>query len=117
MWTRFLVAHLVQPNTEIGLSNIEQLVPDTTTYSNRALKRTPRPRYIKSHNYFDHRYRKVLYIVRDPRDLVLSYYHFQHKCLQIDDNYPLERFVDNFVRDDVGSNRYGSWFENVSSWS
>lgn len=116
LWTRFLVAHLVHPNTEIRLSNIEQLVPDTTTYSNRALKRTPRPRYIKSHNYFDHRYKKVLYIVRDPRDVVLSYYHFQRKCLQIDDNYPLERYVDDFVSDDVGSNWYGSWFENVSSW-
>ena len=116
LWTRFLVANLVHPHLEVRLSNIEQLVPDTTVCSNRALKRTPRPRFIKSHNYFDHRYKRVLYIVRDPRDVVLSYYHFQRKCHQIADDYPLKRYVDNFVTDTVGSNFYGSWFENVISW-
>jgi Sulfotransferase domain len=110
LWTRFLVANLVHPNTEIRLSNIEQLVPDTTVCSNRALKRTPRPRFIKSHNDFDHRYKKVLYIVRDPRDVMLSYYHFQRICLQIDDTYALERYANDFINDTLGSNWYGSLF-------
>ena len=41
LWTRFLVANLVHPDVEVRLSNIEQLVPDTSNQSSRALLRTP----------------------------------------------------------------------------
>src|SRR5438309_6216795 len=43
---------------------------------------------IKTHQYFDPRYRKVIYIVRDPRDVALSYHQFQRKYRQIEDSYP-----------------------------
>jgi len=116
LWTRFMVATLLHPETEIRLANIERFVPDASNQSNRALKRTPRPRVIKTHNYFDHRYKKIIYVVRDPRDVMLSYYHFQRKYDQIDDSYPLERYVDNFINGTLGSEEWGTWYENVSSW-
>jgi hypothetical protein len=97
-WTRFLIANLIYPEKNVGFTNIEKLIPDTSSQSNRALKSTPRPRIIKSHEYFDHRYRKVIYIVRDPRDVALSYYDFQRKYMQIDDAYPLEQYVEDFVQ-------------------
>src|SRR6476646_4264045 len=81
-WTRFLIANLLHPDLNVSFTNIEKLIPDTSSQSNRALKRTPRPRIIKTHEYFDHRYPKVIYIVRDPRDVVLSYYDFQRKYRQ-----------------------------------
>jgi hypothetical protein len=71
-WTRFLMANLAHPGTEVSFANIERLIPDTASQSSRTLKRTPRPRIIKSHEYFDARYPKVIYIVRDPRDVALS---------------------------------------------
>ena len=116
VWIRFLVANLVHPDLEVRFSNIERLVPDTSNQSNRALKRTPRPRFIKSHQYFDHRYRRIVYIVRDPRDVMLSYYQFQKKYRQIDDNFPLEQYVDRYVAGRLGSEAWGSWYENVASW-
>ena len=116
LWTRFLVANLVHPDVDVRLSNIERLVPDTSNQSNRALLNTPRPRFIKSHQYFDHRYRKVVYIVRDPRDVALSYYHFQRKYRQIRDDYPLESYVEDYVNGTIGSEAWGTWEENVASW-
>jgi hypothetical protein len=116
LWTRFLVANLLHPDTEIRLSDIERLVPDTSNKSHRALKGIPRPRFIKTHNYYDHRYQKVIYIVRDPRDVMLSYYHFQRKYRQIDDSYPLERYVDNFIDGSLGTEIWGTWYSNVSTW-
>ena len=115
-WTRFLIANLVYPEKNVGFTNIEKLIPDTSSQSNRALKSTPRPRIIKSHEYFDHRYRKVIYIVRDPRDVALSYYDFQRKYRQIDDAYPLEQYVEDFVQGRLISIDWGTWAENVSSW-
>jgi Sulfotransferase domain len=116
LWTRFLVANLVHPDTEVRLSNIEQLVPDTCNQSSRALKRIPRPRFIKSHQYFDHRYKRIIHVVRDPRDVVLSYFHFQRKYRHIADDYPLERYVDDFLHGRLGSDDWGTWKENVASW-
>jgi hypothetical protein len=115
-WTRFLIANLAFPSESVTFANIERLIPDTSSQSNRALKRTPRPRIIKSHQYFDPRYKRVIYIVRDPRDLVLSYYNFQRKCRQIADNYPLANYVDDFVNSRLISADWGSWGENVASW-
>jgi len=115
-WTRFLIANLVYPQENVSFLNIEKLIPDTSSQSSRALLRTPRPRIIKTHCYFDHRYRKTIYIVRDPRDVVLSNYDFQRKYRQIEDGYPLDRYVDDFVSGRLVSADWGTWRENVASW-
>lgn len=115
-WTRFLIANFVYPNENVSFLNIERLIPDTSSQSNRTLKRIPRPRIIKTHEYFDHRYPKTIYIVRDPRDIALSYYNFQRKYSQIEDNYPLERYVDDFVSGRLISADWGTWGENTASW-
>jgi hypothetical protein len=115
-WTRFLIATLIHRKEEVSFSNIERLVPDTSLISSRALKRIPRPRMIKSHEYFDHRYPRIVYIVRDPRDVVLSFYNFQRKYGQIDDQMPLDRYVTDFVEGRLNSASWGTWGENVASW-
>jgi len=115
-WTRFLLANLLHPGVDVSFTNIETLIPDTSVISSRALKRIPRPRVIKSHEYFDHRYPKVIYVVRDPRDVALSYYDFQRKYRQIADDYAIERYVDDFVNGRLNSSSWGTWAENVASW-
>lgn len=115
-WTRFLIANLLHPEQPATFANIEHLVPDAEAQSNRMLKQIQRPRYIKSHEYFDHRYRRVIYIVRDPRDVALSYYNFARKYRHIDDSYPLDRYVDDFVSGRLSSADWGTWGENVGTW-
>lgn len=115
-WTRFLIANLLHPSIDVSFANIETLIPDTAAVSSRSLKRIPRPRVIKSHEYFDHRYPKVVYIVRDPRDVALSFYNFQRKKRQIRDACPVEQYVDDFVNGKLNSASWGTWGENVASW-
>jgi hypothetical protein len=115
-WTRFLIANLTHPHQAVTFANIERLIPDCEAQSSRYLKRIPRPRVIKSHEYFDHRYNRVIYIVRDPRDVALSYYDFQRKYRQIQDGYPLAQYVHDFVAGSIGSADWGTWGENVGSW-
>jgi len=113
-WTRFLVANLVWPDQTVTFANLDRLVPATAAVSSRVLKRVRRPRIIKCHNYFDHRYQNIIYIVRDPRDVVLSEYRFCLKSRSIPDGYPMERFVAQFIRGEV--NQYSSWKESVGTW-
>lgn len=113
-WTRFLIANLVHPEETVTFANLDRVLPSTVVASRRQLKRTSRPRFLKSHNYYDHRYQRVVYVVRDPRDVVLSEYRFHLKGRRIEDGYPIERFVARFVNGEIGN--YGSWKENVASW-
>jgi hypothetical protein len=115
-WTRFLIANLIHPEQPVTFADIERLIPDCEAMSSRFVKRVPRPRIIKSHEYFDPRYKRVIYIVRDPRDVALSYYDFSRKYRQIDDSFPLTRFVSDFVAGRLLSFDWGTWGENVASW-
>jgi hypothetical protein len=115
-WTRFLLANLVFTDKMVDFTNIEKLIPDTTSQSNLTLKKSPRPRIIKTHEYFDHRYPKTIYIVRDPRDVALSYYEFHRKYEHIPDSVGLAEFVDGFVTGSLMSTGWGTWGENVASW-
>jgi hypothetical protein len=113
-WTRFLIANLVYPEEVATFANIEWKVPDTCKNTRNQLRSVARPRIVKSHEYFDPRYGKVLYIVRDPRDVVVSYYHFHRKKKVIEDGYPMDVYVSRFIAGDL--DEYGSWKDNVVSW-
>jgi len=116
-WTRFLIGNLVQPNEPITFLNVEKVIPDTAAVSKGYLKRIRRPRLLKSHQFFDSRYKKVMYIVRDPRDVVLSYYNWQRKYGEIEDDYPLAPYITRFISGDLpGLIGWGSWGEHVLSW-
>ncbi len=115
-WTRFLIANLIYPGHPVSFANIEELIPDCEAHSSLYFRRLPGPRVIKSHEYFDHRYKRVVYIVRDPRDVVLSYYNFQRKNRQIPDEYSLAQYVSDFVAGRLSSSDWGTWGENVGSW-
>jgi hypothetical protein len=113
-WTRFLLAALVNPKEEVNFRNIDRLLPSSAGQSKKHLRSTPRPRLIKSHEYFDVRYQNVIYVVRDPRDVVLSQYRFFLKRKKIQDGYSMDLYVNRFVAGDL--NPWGSWGENVGSW-
>ena len=112
-WMRFLIGNLLS-DEPVTFANVGHRIPNIYQSTAYALRSIPRPRFLKSHEYFDPRYPKVIYIVRDPRDVAVSYYHYFRKIRQLDDNDPIERFVEDFVAGKVFA--IGSWAENVGSW-
>jgi hypothetical protein len=113
-WTRFLLGNLMNPNDCITFANVERKVPDIYAESKMTLKKTPRPRLIKSHECFDPRYRRVIYIVRDPRDVGLSAYHYDRKGRNIPDEFPLDTYISTrFMKTDE---YFGTWGEHAGSW-
>jgi sulfotransferase family protein len=113
-WCRFLIANLAYPQRNPDWGNIDQLIPGPEVATKRFFQRMQRPRIIHSHDPFDPRYKQVIYIVRDPRDVALSQYHHHQKRKLIDESYPFDKFLPRFLAGET--NEHGSWKQNVAGW-
>jgi estrone sulfotransferase len=74
-WVRFLLANLLAPEKQISFRNIEDYVPNIYKSSATLEEREDR-RYIKTHHPCYDLYPKTVYIYRDGRDALVSYYHY-----------------------------------------
>jgi hypothetical protein len=83
--TRFLIGNLLDQEDPVTFGNIESRIPEIYFFPDKVLRRLPRPRILKSHEYFDHRYKRVVYIVHDPRDVATSMYHYSIKRRNVSD--------------------------------
>lgn len=115
-WLSYIAVDLLYGFSPDKLDEIHQLVPDVHAMPRENSVRPARNYLVKSHlelkDSLDTRnYKKVIYLVRDPRDVVLSYYRFYVSKNDYQD--PLPQFVEDWT--------YGrvwpcSWQEHVASW-
>lgn len=113
-WTRFLLGNLMNPDKPVGFAAIESTVPDIAVFPRADFRKLKPPRLIKSHDCFDPRYRRVVYIIRDPRDVAVSLYYYAKKVKNIDDSFSLEAFVTRMLV--AGRSYNGTWGEHAGSW-
>ncbi|OXB74358.1 UNVERIFIED_CONTAM: hypothetical protein H355_002423 [Colinus virginianus] len=80
----------------------------------------PSPRLLTCHlprhifpKSFSHSTAKVIYTLRDPRDVVVSYFYFCQMCNSYEDPVSFEQFLRDFLNGDLP---HGSWFEHVRGW-
>src|SRR5216117_3316416 len=79
-WTRFLIGNLLYQDDPVTFSNIERRIPEIYFNPDHVMRRLSRPRILKSHECFQPRYKRIIYIVRDPRDVCVSNYHHNVKA-------------------------------------
>jgi len=113
-WCRFLVGNLLSNDMGVSFANVEARIPDIYRHSNNYLLKIPRPRVLKSHEYFIPDYRKVIYVIRDPRAVAVSYYHYLQDYTGNHSVGDLTSFVDAFLDGKLDS--YGAWGQHVGSW-
>lgn len=106
-WARFMLANLIRPaGAEVTFQNIMRFVP--AVHQDLSLLDTiPRPRFVKSHAPLEPRYPRSIYLVRDGRDVYVSYYHYQRQKLP-----PGTTLADYLVMEHWPC----SWGEHVNSW-
>lgn len=75
------------------------------------IENLPFPHLVWSHDNYDSSYPKVIYLVRDPRDIVISYYH--HHLKYTGEKISFNEFFDRFLKRNIWP---GGWDSNVESW-
>ena len=115
-WLRFIVANLMSKEG-VTFDNIDDIVPDAGRVSVRGISELSHPKVVKSHSVFDSAFGKVIYIVRDPRDVFISEFHYHKKYGRLSAADELGDFLERFLTGELTPVKYGNWQTHVASWS
>jgi hypothetical protein len=104
-WVRFLIACMQHPEEEVSFRNIERFVPDIHK-SRRLIQSMPPPRFVKCHTPCFDAFPRFVYVVRDGRDAMISFYHYAVGARSFTGS--LGEFLVSAV-----ATRYGTWSDHV----
>jgi len=110
-WVRFLLANLIayDKNGPVDFYSVHRYIPDMQIQSHLSfLKKLDSPRVIKSHTEWDPGFRRVIYLLRDGRDVMVSYYHY------LRNKGSFTGSLLDFMREDDAFP--SQWTRHVSSW-
>ena len=107
-WLRFLIANVLKSDgDEINFHNLHEYVPELGRNTEIIDSKNP-PRIIKTHALHKDKFPRVVYLVRDGRDVYTSYYHYRQKQLEEGTS-----FSDFLRKEDHFPCRWG---DHVKSW-
>jgi len=109
-WLRYLFGHYLSGEKS---PDVTRIIPDIYKDLDKLAELKP-PRYIKSHEPFCPEYPRVIYIVRDGRDVAVSYYFHLCSRKRIPEGMPFEDYLKAFNADQIDP--YSTWSDHVHSW-
>jgi hypothetical protein len=120
-WFRYMLANYLWMNvSNLDFKELASYIPHLTDYKELSDKNSDcnklKNRFIKAHFPYNSKAKKIvnnaIYIVRDGRDALLSYWYF---CNQRDNTFiPLDEFIE--ISSKGNKYPYGSWGNHVDSW-
>lgn len=105
----FLIGMLLY-KTKMDWSNKGDLVQNV---KEKTVENLPNPHLVWSHEIYNPTYPKVIYLVRDPRDIVVSYYFHHIKYYPNHFKLNFNEFFEEFL---LGKIWPGMWDHHVESW-
>jgi len=113
-WLSFLVANYINNNkSPVHFKNLPDFCPEYETETSGRIRKPGESIVFKSHSPFNPGFNRVIYLVRDGRDVAVSYYFYHLKYSMIDQK---TSFPDFFEKFNTGKIEYGLWNNHVNSW-
>lgn len=112
-WLRMLLSSLVAGQID-SFDDLPRYVPELEVLGRveNAYRLPSGGRMVKTHERWTERYCSGVYVVRDCRDVAVSYYWHQLRTGQFDGEF--DDFFKKFLRGHVDG--YGRWDRHISSW-
>lgn len=110
-WTKFMLAELLT-GAEVDFSSNEDVVPMVGLHRPAPRLLPGGGRLIKTHEPYHRVYRRAIYLVRDVRDVALSFRKL--RTVEGFEEESLQEFLARFAGGAVAG--YGSWQAHVTSW-
>ena len=109
-WLRYLLTNLRFPNADWDMKSLYYSFPEVG--GDIDISGVPRPRWIKSHFQYNPKYKKVIYLYRDGRDVAASFYNWSGK----NKTETFDTFLKNYFLKDGNDHYWGSWQDHINSW-
>ncbi len=116
-WLRFILGYYYYPET-CSFDTIDRLLPDIH-YNPDAVAGMSDRRFIKSHFPYSklhqtEKYPKVIYVVRDGRDVAVSYYFYLKRSGVLSETISFEEAL--VIMEQATLFEYSNWSMHVDSW-
>ena len=107
-WLRFVLAYMIDGSkNKLSFQEVDKIVPDVYV-SKDWIDKMESPRFIKTHDVLLSHFPKTIYIVRDYRDVLISFYYYKIALKEFEGDFS------KFVRSNEITEPFGSWKEHVS---
>jgi len=113
-WFRFLLGNYLLEE-ECNFRNLKLTSIEAHSTPDDVIQQIKRPRIFKSHLPYTPQYKRVAYLLRDGRDVAVSYYFYNLKFKHIRSDVTFEKFLtDYFNTGNLSS--FGKWGDHVNIW-
>lgn len=106
-WLRYILAAALKGRIDFSFKELEIIIPDVYLSKNK-INSTKAKRIIKSHDPIFDYLPSTIYIYRDIRDVMVSYYHYSVNAKEYSGT------LKEFIRSDFPTKHFGSWQNHVS---
>ncbi len=109
-WLRTIVINALYPEADSNPEVFNRLFPGVSILRLGLVRRAPRPRLISTHALRLPVIKRPIYLVRDGRDAVVSYYHYT--ITRQNRELTFEHWLDGYLLGHYGPR----WDQHVESW-
>jgi len=111
-WLRTMLAYLLRPDAASNPEIRDALISGVSIRKAFHINTLPSPRFISSHSWYRRGIPTAVYLVRDGRDVLVSYYHYRVTRRGRAEEESFSEFFDRYCQGAYGH----LWHENVESW-
>lgn len=118
-WLRTILVNTLEPDANSNPDVFNKLIPAASLKNIRAVQELPSPRILMSHSSYLPGLPKVIYLVRDGRDALVSYYHYiNHRKSKLSNSQRLAAEIDfpKFFSWYYQGRYRHIWHQHVESW-